>query len=128
MAKTKSTDEQIIAALLANGTITAAAAACGISPRTIYERMEDRAFRALYAESKNDIVRGAVFSINSKLQAAIDEVAEIMADKAVNPAIRLQAAQTLINNAGKFAERLRDDEKYSREVANPPDPFDFTVK
>lgn len=34
-----------------------------------------------------------------------------MNDKEVTPAVRLQAAQTILNNAGKFAERLRSDEK-----------------
>ncbi len=27
-----------------------------------------------------------------------------------NPAVRLQAAQSILNNAGKFAERLSEDE------------------
>ena len=56
------------------------------------------------------MIRAAVFSINNQLQAAIDTTAEIMADKENNPAIRLQAAQTILNNAGKFAERLQTDE------------------
>lgn len=125
MAKTKCTDEQIIAALLQHGTIKEAAQACDITPRTIYDRMDNREFRAAYMEAKNDIIRKAVYSINQKLSAAIDAVSEIMTDKAVNPAVRLQAAQVLINNAGKFADRLTDGERASRETANPPDPFDF---
>jgi len=48
------------------------------------------------------------------LAAAIDAVADIMTDKEVNPATRLQAAQTIINNAGKFAERLTKDETAAR--------------
>lgn len=127
MAKTKCTDEQIIAALLQHGTIKEAAQACDISPRTIYERMDNREFRAQYMEAKNDIVRKAVYSINQKLSAAIDSVSEIMTDKDVNPAVRLQAAQVIINNAGKFADRLTADETASRETANPPDPFCFSI-
>ena len=126
MAKTKCTDEQIIAALLQHGTISKAAEACGISPRTIYDRMDAREFRAAYMEAKNDIIREAVYSINGKLSAAIDAVSEIMTDKATNPAVRLQATQVIINNAGKFADRLTADERSSRETANPPDPFDFS--
>lgn len=127
MAKTKCTDEQIIAALLQHGTIAKAAEACDISPRTVYERMDNREFRAAYMEAKNDIIRKAVFSINQKLGAAVDAVSEIMTDKGVNPAVRLQAAQVIINNAGKFADRLTDEEKASRETANPPDPFDWSL-
>lgn len=107
-------NEEIIAALLQHGTIKAAADAAGVGIRTIYDRMNEREFRAEYAQAKADIVRQAVFSINGKLAAAIEAVADIMTDKEVNPATRLQAAQTIINNAGKFAERLTKDETAAR--------------
>lgn len=111
MAKAKATsDEQIIAALLANGTIKAAAAAVGMSERAIYDRMNDGEFQALYKAAKADLIRAAVFSINSYLQRAIDAVIDVMEDDENNAAVRLQAAQTILNNAGKFSERLKDDE------------------
>lgn len=128
MAKTYTkaiSNEEIIAALLQHGTIKDAAAAAGTTPRTIYDRMNDREFRAEYMEAKNDIIRKAVFTINEKLSAAIDAVAEIMTDKDNNPAVRLQAAQTILNNAGKFAERLTHDEYQSRNEGKSPFDFDF---
>lgn len=106
----KATDEQIIAALLSTGTIQAAAAAVGLSPRTIYDRMNSGDFQALYKAAKADLIRAAVFNINNQVQAAISTVIEIMQDSGNNPAIRLQAAQTILNNAGKFAQRLQTDE------------------
>jgi len=118
-------NEEIIAALLQHGTVKDAAAAAGTTPRTIYDRMNDREFRAEYMEAKNDIIRKAVFTINEKLSAAIDTVADIMTDKDNNPAIRLQAAQTILNNAGKFAERLTHDEYQSRNEGKSPFDFDF---
>ena len=118
-------NEEIIAALLQHGTMKDAAAAAGTTPRTIYDRMNDREFRAEYMEAKNDIIRKAVFTINEKLSAAIDAVAEIMTDKDNNPAVRLQAAQTILNNAGKFAERLTHDEYQSRNETKSPFDFDF---
>lgn len=118
-------DEEIIAAILQHGTLKEAAQAVGITPRTIYDRMENREFRSLYMSAKDDIIRGAVFSINQKLAQAIDTVAEIMQDKEVNPATRLQAAQTIIGNAGKFAERLTRDEYNSRTEGKSPFAFDF---
>lgn len=111
MAKAKkATDEQIIAALLSNGTLRAAAAAVGISERAIYDRMNESEFQALYRSAKNDLIRAAVFNINSKLQAAIDTVVDVMQNEENNAAVRLQAAQTILNNAGKFAQRLQNDE------------------
>lgn len=103
-------DEQIIAALLSNGTIKAAAAAVGLSERAIYDRMNDGEFKALYRAAKADLIRAAVFHINGQLQEAIDTVVAVMKNEDNNPAIRLQAAQTILNNAGKFAQRLQKDE------------------
>lgn len=126
MANTKAvSNEEIIAALLQHGTIKDAAAAAGTTPRTIYDRMNDREFRAEYMEAKNDIIRKAVFTINEKLSAAIDTIADIMTDADNNPAIRLQAAQTILTNAGKFAERLTHDEYQSRTESK--DPFSFDI-
>lgn len=118
-------DEEIIAAILQHGTIKEAAQAAGCSTRTIYDRMDDRAFRSLYMAAKNDIVRKAVFSINEKLGAAIDAVADIMNDKSNNPAVRLQAAQTILNHAGKFSARLAQDEYNTRAEAAGPFDFEF---
>ena len=109
MAK-KVSDETIIAALLNNGTLKAAAAAAGVSERTIYDRMNNGEFQALDKAAKADLIRAAVFSLNSKVQAAIDTVAAVMQDENNNAAVRLQAAQTILNNAGKFAQRLQADE------------------
>lgn len=109
MAK-KVSDETIIAALLNNGTLKAAAAAAGVSERTIYDRMNEGEFQALYKAAKADLIRAAVFSLNSKVQAAIDTVTAVMQDENNNAAVRLQAAQTILNNAGKFAQRLQADE------------------
>lgn len=111
MAKAQAiSDEQIIAALLNNGTLKTAAAAAGISERALYDRMNNGNFQALYRAAKADLIRAAVFSMNNRLQEAVNTVAEIMADKDNNPAIRLQAAQTILNNAGKFSQRLQVDE------------------
>ena len=109
MAKAIS-DEQIIAALLDHGTIKAAAGAVGISERALYDRMSKGEFQALYKAAKADLVRAAVLNINRQLQAAIDTVVEVMQDPDNNAAVRLQAAQTILNNAGKFAQRLQVDE------------------
>ena len=111
MARRAISDEEIITAVLSNGTLKGAAAAVGISERSIYDRMNSGEFQALYKSAKADLIRGAVVNLNMQLQDAINTVAEIMADKDNNPAIRLQAAQTILNNAGKFAARLQGEEQ-----------------
>lgn len=125
MAKqTALTDEKIIAAVLASGTISEAASMLKVSPRTLYDRMACKDFKALYQGAKTDLVRGAVLKINNKLTEAIDTVSDIMTDKEVNAAIRLQAAQTIINNAAKFSERLQTEE-YQNIENNVKGLFDF---
>ena len=120
MARTKAiTNEAIIAALLQHGTVREAAKAAGTTARTVYDRMQSQDFNAEYSAAKNEVIRKALMSVNDKLGAAIDEVAAIMTDPNVNPAIRLQAAQTIINSAGKFSERLDRSEKTQRQQADP---------
>lgn len=104
------TDEQIVAALLSKGTQRAAAEALGIDERTVYNRMHDGEFSALYKAAKADIIRSAVFSINNQLTAAIQTVVDVMTNEENHAAVRLQAAQTILNNASKFASRLSSEE------------------
>lgn len=106
----KATDEQIVAALIGQGTIKEAAAVVGVSERTIYARMNDSSFKMVYEAAKADIIRNAVYNINNQLQAAINTIVEVMEDQDNNPAVRLQAAQTILNNAGKIAQRLNTNE------------------
>lgn len=108
--QTALSDEQIIAAILSHGTFIEAAKALNVSTRTLYDRMACKDFKALYHGAKTDIIREAVLKVNRKLTEAIDVVSDIMTDKEVNPATRLQAAQTLISNAAKFSERLQHEE------------------
>lgn len=110
-------DEQIIAALIQHGTIKEAATAISITPRAVYDRMKQKQFMADYMQAKNEILRLAVYNINARLSEAIDTVAEIMNDPSNKPTVRLQAAQTIINNANKFMQRLAADEKSTAEAA-----------
>ena len=103
-------DEELIAALISTGTIKAAAQAAGIGERTIYARMKSGEFQALYKAAKADTIRAAVNALNARTQAAIETIAEIMEAQDVNPATRLQAAQTILNHAGRFADRLQEAE------------------
>ncbi len=115
-------DEQIISALLSLGTVQDAAESLQITPRTIYDRRRNADFQAAYMDAKNEIIRKAVYEINRRLSEAVDTVTAIMSDQNVNAATRLQAAQTILNNAQKFSERLSRDELNSRTIK---DPFDI---
>lgn len=115
----KVTDEQIISALLNNRTMKEAAASIGLTERTVYTRMQEDDFKVLYKAVKADLIRGSVFSINQQLGAALDTVVEIMQDKNVSPAIRLQAADKIFLYADKFATRLsKDEHSVSQQISS----------
>ena len=117
-------DEEIIAALMCNSTIAAAAKAAGISSRALYDRMGERDFKAQYAAAKAALIRQTVCNFNARITEAIDTIAGIMQDPECNPAVRLQAAQTILNNAAKFAERLNAEDKTADDSRkNPLDIF-----
>ena len=124
MAKTIS-DEVLAAALVEHGTIRDAAKAAGVSERTLYERMKQEDFRNLYQNARTDVLRSAVLNLTRRLQEAIETVSEIMTDKEISPATRLQAAQTILNHAGKLQDRLQeaDDRAFSA-----PDTLEWGIK
>lgn len=99
-------DEKIIAALMCAGSIKGASALANVSPRTISDRMKTREFAAAYAQAKADLLRTTLSGISSRMTAALDVIETIMNDTDTPPAVRIQAARTLLNSAGKLSERL----------------------
>lgn len=110
-AKTSVSDEEIAAAIIQTGSQRAAAKLLNISEKTIYNRLSNGNFQAVYANAKNEILRTAVNSLNEKLSDAIKVTAEIMDDKSANPQVRLQAARTIMDNAAKFTDTLTKNER-----------------
>ena len=108
----KIADEQIMAAIMEHGTIQAAAVATGAAPRTIYDRMLTKPFKAMYQAARADVLRGAAASLNSQIENAVATIEEIMLDREVPPAVRLQAANSIIAGAEKFADKLADREEH----------------
>ena len=120
----QATNEVLIAALLQHGTVKQAAEAAGVKPRTVYDRMRnDREFKSLYLRARTDIIRSAVFTINQKTGLAIECISRLMEDDSVNAATRLQAAQTILATADRFAKRLYQEEKQAELEEDPLDEF-----
>lgn len=113
-------DEQIVSALMSTPTMKEAAEMVGISTRALYDRMSDGEFQGLYKAAKAELMRRTVMDLNNKIGVAIETIVQIMDDENVNPAVRLQAAQTIMNNAGKFTERLQatETEQIRQQEAN----------
>jgi predicted DNA-binding ArsR family transcriptional regulator len=104
-------DEEILAALLSSGTVREAASAAGLPIRTLYDRMNTPDFQIMYREARAEILRAAVHNMNAQIQEAVNTIAGIMTNEEINPATRLNAAQTLLSNAAKFSARLQVEER-----------------
>lgn len=119
-------DEEIIAALMNSATIQQAAEALKMAPRTIYDRMGTRDFRAAYSAAKSDLIRQATLTLNRNVSAAVGTITAVMNDAENPAAIRLQAAKMILENAGKFADRLSAADRYTAEQAEPAMSFDMS--
>ena len=74
----KDNDDRIILALLSAPTVREAAAAAGVSERTVYARLKERAFNQKLAEARREMWRGHAVALQAKLGGAIETIAEII--------------------------------------------------
>ena len=102
MARKRLTDEAIIAALIASGSIKGAAASLKCTTRTLYERMKKPEFKELYAQA--DILKTATAKLQGNLCGAIDTLAEIMTDTEAAKQTRVNSAVSILQYAARFTE------------------------
>lgn len=104
MARKRLQDEEIIAALIAEGSIKGAAASLKCTTRTLYERMKKPEFKALYSQAKADILKTATAKLQGNLCGAIDTLTEIMTDKEAPKQTRANCAVSVLQYGAKFTE------------------------
>ncbi len=98
------TDEEIIAALIAQGSIKGAAASLKCTARTLYDRMKKPEFKTLYTQAKADILKTATAKLQGNLCGAIDTLAEIMKDEETAKQTRVNSAVSILQYAARFTE------------------------
>ena len=104
MARKRLTDEAIIAALIANGSIKGAAASLDCTERTLYELMKKPEFKELYTQAKGEILKAATAKLQGNLTGAIDTLAEVMNDKEAPKQTRVNSAVSILQYAARFTE------------------------
>ena len=112
------TDEKIITALALYGSVSATAVQLGVAESTIYRRLQDNEFRAKLEIVKGDVLREFKANYLESSERARAAIESMMDNDKINPAIRLQACQTIINTAVKFvelSERAEDRAVKARE-------------
>lgn len=99
---TRIDDEKILAALIASGSIRAAAKTAGIAEGTIRNRMADPDFRKRYDGLRGDLLQEATAGMTTRLQAATDTMAAIMADKGNAASVRLAACDAILRHCLRY--------------------------
>ena len=101
---TERRDDMVLAALLSNPTIKAAAQACGISETQIRVRLRTPAFVDRYNEARREMLQQSVSYVNSIVSEAIEKMRTIMHDPDAPPQTQLNAADAIVRNCLKLTE------------------------
>jgi hypothetical protein len=99
-----SDNDVLIAALLTARTIREAAARAEVSESTMYRRLKDPEFVAVYREARREVVQHATVRLQQALTDAIDALVEVVKDKAGNQNARVAAARVLLDQALRATE------------------------
>lgn len=102
-----------INALLSTTNVRSAAAAAGISERTLWRWLSDKEFRQALETAEDQLVEGATRRLLGLQDQAIDELADILSDETegvdVSPALKLKAATIVLDTVAKLLNMRRPD-------------------
>lgn len=104
LSKSKISDDKLLVALLASSSISGAAAAAGCGQRTIYRRLQDQAFTKRLEEMRLESLETARNALLSRLNSAVDTMADVMENAENGPSTRLSAARMLVDSALRMVE------------------------
>ena len=93
-----------LAALLAGGTETQAAAAAGVNPRTLARWRESEAFRDALRDESAALVQDALAALRALLRPAAMVLWRVLADDQMSAACRLRAAGMVLENVLRLGE------------------------
>ena len=98
-------DELIIAALISNPTVAAAATACGVSKTQIHARLRNAAFKEKYDAARREVLEHSAAYIQGMVSEAIQKMRDIMNDPDASQQVQLNAAEAITRNSLKLTEQ-----------------------
>lgn len=104
MEKFTKRKEAALEALLDNPNLTAAARESGICRATLYNYLEDPAFKAELAKRKRDQLEEGNAQLRAGIKEAVKELRKIITKKGTSDQTRVNAINALLTHAAKFAE------------------------
>jgi hypothetical protein len=105
------TQEVVIAALVAGQTATEAAAAAGVSARTVYRYMRDAQFRAQLAAGRAAQWAPVARRLRAGVGRALDLIEQLMNSTQTHESTRLRAAVAYIEMAVQLKKVTDTDER-----------------
>lgn len=103
-AKFTRKQEQAIAALLSSRSVEEAAKSVGLGPNTLLRWLDIPEFRAQYLAARREAVRQAVARLQQATGIASLTILKLMTDPNVPAAVRLRAADLVMDHAFKGIE------------------------
>ena len=97
-------NEQILAALVATGSVRAAAKAVGVSETTIRTRLNDPNFRAEYEKAKSEILTEACDALAARLTLAVDVLCDVLDSDATPATVKVSAADSILRQGLRYVE------------------------
>lgn len=97
-------NEQILAALVATGSVRKAAKIADVSEATIRNRLNDEAFREQYEQAKAAVLSEACDAISARLTLAIDTLCEVLEDEKNAATVRVSAASEILRQGLRYLE------------------------
>ena len=96
--------EKALAALLAQPTKGAAAAAAGIDVKTLWRYLQDPEFQKAYQKAFSELVGDVTRQAQQSLSPALSTLREIMEDADQGGTVRIQAARSLLEYGLRLTE------------------------
>ena len=97
-------NEKIMAALIACGSVRAAAKAEGVSETTIRARLNDPDFRKEYETAKGAILTEACDSLAARLTHAVEVLVDVLDNTENAATVRVSAADSLLRHGLRYIE------------------------
>ena len=103
--KNQNKDEIVIAALISNPTVRAAAQVCGVCETQIYARLRNATFKEKYDAARRELLEQSTAYIQGIVSEAIQKMREVMNDPDASQQTQLNAAESILRNSLKFTEQ-----------------------
>lgn len=97
--------QKAIQALIDGQSYEEAALTAGVTSRTLRKwRCEDEEFQQEITRQSNIVLSDATTNMKSNMQTAVSVICEVMNDTAAPPAVRVRAAQVMLETGLKLVE------------------------